>query len=149
VANVSAMFAGMNVSVSALQAQRQRMDVIASNLANAESTRTSRGGPYQRQQVVFETVLEEAQNSLGQPGPGVPRGGVRVASISSDPRPPIPVHMPGHPDADANGNVLMPDIHPEQEMVDLINASRSYEANSAAIKISRTIFQRALDLGKA
>jgi flagellar basal-body rod protein FlgC len=148
VSDLNVMFSGMNASVSALQAQRQRMDVIASNLANAESTRTSKGGPYIRQQVVFEAVLEEAQNELGRQGPAIPAGGVRVASIASDPRPPVKVHMPGHPDADANGNVLMPDIHPEQEMVDLINASRSYEANSAAFKISRGLFQKALDIGK-
>jgi flagellar basal-body rod protein FlgC len=141
---VGGLFGPMDISLSALRAQRQRIDVIASNLANSESTKTAQGGPYQRQQVVFESVLQDA-SAASQPVPG----GVRVTSVVNDLRPPIVVHNPGHPDADVNGNVLMPDIHPAEEMADLIAASRSYEANSAALRITRSMFQKSLDLGKA
>lgn len=140
---VDGMFGSMDISLSAMRAQRQRIDVVASNLANADSTRTTQGGPYKRQQVVFEAVLQNASGSSSGPA------GVRVASIVSDPRPPMVVHNPGHPDADANGNVLMPDIRPAEEMADLISASRFYEANSAALKITRAMFQKSLDMGKA
>jgi flagellar basal-body rod protein FlgC len=135
-------FGALDTSVSALQAQRRRMDVIASNLANAESTRSPQGGPYVRQQVVFEAVLNEAQG-------GVSAGGVRVAATVADSRPPLRVHLPGHPDADTNGDVLMPDIRPAEEMADLLSAERAYEANLAAFKITRGLFQKALELGRA
>jgi flagellar basal-body rod protein FlgC len=141
---VSNIFGPMNTSVSALRAQRQRIDIVSSNLANAETTRTPQGGPYQRQQVVFEAVMNDVANEVvGRPA------GVRVSSITTDARPPIKVHMPGHPDADAQGNVMMPDVRVAEEMADLMSASRSYEANAAAFKISRQMFQRSLELGKA
>lgn len=143
-ADIGQTFRAMDISVSALQAQRKRMDVVSSNLANAESTRSATGGPYQRQQVVFETVLDDAQKSLS-----AHPGGVRVSAIVSDPRPPVKLHMPGHPDADANGDVLMPDIRPAEEMADLLSAARAYEANAAAFKITRSIIQRSLELGRA
>ena len=135
------LFRVMDVSVSALQAQRQRMDIISANIANAESTRAADGRPYQRQQVAFDTILKDAQG-LSPTGEGV------RATVVKDPRPPIHVHMPGHPDADANGFVLMPDIRPAEEMADLISASRSYEANAAAFKINRSILQKSLELGR-
>lgn len=147
--DIRQIFSGMDTSISALQAQRQRMDVIASNLANAESTRTSKGGPYLRQQVVFETMLGEAQdNILQSQQPVVPSGSVHVAAVVADTRPPLVVHMPGHPDADSQGNVMMPDIKPNEELADMINAARSYEANAAAFKISRGFMQKALELGR-
>jgi flagellar basal-body rod protein FlgC len=120
------------------------MDVIAGNLANAESTRTSEGGPYQRQQVVFKAVMNEATGNGSSAG-----AGVAVAIVGSDQRAPLKVYMPGHPDADANGIVLMPDVRPAEEMADMVSASRSYEANAAALKIGRMMFQKALDLGRA
>lgn len=146
--NVSRIFAPLDTSVSALQAQRHRIDVVSSNLANAESTRTPEGGPYQRQMVVFEAVLNDARNAAeGMIGSG---NGVRVAATVKDTdRQPIKVHMPGHPDADADGNVRMPDIRTAEELADLMSAARSYEANAAAFKITRTIFQRALELGRS
>ena len=144
-AGINAMFDSMNVSLSALQAQRRRMDVVAGNLANAESTRSPQGGPYQRQQVVFETVLNDA---IASPDGQSAGQGVAAVSVVPDRRPPIPVHMPGHPDADANGNVLMPDVRPAEEMADLISAARSYEANAVAMKISRGVMQRAIELGR-
>ena len=143
---IGGVFGGMDISVSALQAQRRRMDVIASNLANAQSTSTPQGGPYVRQQVVFQAVLNEAQN--GNPASADP-GGVRVLGTVADTRPPIKVHMPGHRDADANGDVLMPDVRPAEELADLLSAARSYEANAAAFKITRGLYQHALELGRA
>ena len=138
---VSPIFRGLDISVSALQAQRRRMDVVAANMANAESTRTPGGGPYQRQHAVFEAVLADARDGTSA------GAGVRVAAVVKDSRPPVSVHMPGHPDADASGNVLMPDIHPAEEMAEMSNASRAYEANAAAFKITRGMMLKALDLG--
>ena len=142
--DIGQTFRVMDVSVSAMQAQRKRMDVVTSNLANAESTRSASGGPYQRQQVVFESMLGDAVgNRQAEPG------GVRVSAVIPDTRPPVKLHMPGHPDADANGDVLMPDIRPAEEMADLLSSARSYEANAAAFKITRSIIQRSLELGRA
>lgn len=141
-------FRSLDISVSALNAQRKRMDVVSTNLANAESTRTAAGGPYQRQLVVFEAVLQDA-TAAQQGGPDSTAGGVRVAEVGNDTRPPLVVHMPGHPDADANGNVMMPDVRPAEEMVDMISASRSYEANAAAFKLSKQMMQRAIEMGRA
>ena len=142
--NIGQIFSPLNTSVSALRAQRERIDVVSSNLANAETTRTSEGGPYQRKQTVFESVLSDVQAADG----ASPSVGVRVAATLTDSRPPIKVNMPGHPDADANGDVLMPDISVSEEMVDLMSASRAYEANAAAFKITRAMFQRTLELGR-
>ena len=145
-ADIGQTFRGMDISVSAMQAQRKRMDIVTSNLANAESTRSAGGGPYQRQQVVFESMLGEAVGPRSaEPGPG----GVRVSAVIPDTRPPVKLHMPGHPDADANGDVLMPDIRPAEEMADLLSSARSYEANAAAFKITRSIIQKSLELGRA
>lgn len=146
--NISRIFGPLDTSVSALQAQRHRIDVVSSNLANAESTRTEEGGPYQRQLVVFEAVLNDAQNAVNGNGGG--GQGVRVAATvkDADREQGIKVHMPGHPDANANGDVTMPDIRTAEELADLMSAARSYEANAAAFKITRTIFQRALELGR-
>jgi flagellar basal-body rod protein FlgC len=147
--SASKIFGAMNTSLSAMQAQRRRMDVIAMNLANAESTRQADGtpGPYRRQQVVFESVLNEAQGF--NEDPSTMATGVRVSEVIKDiDAKPIMVHMPGHPDADANGNVLMPNVNPAMEMADMIGAARSYEANAAALKISRMMMQRSLDIGK-
>lgn len=143
--DIGQTFRAMDISVSAMQAQRKRMDIVTSNLANAESTRSPNGGPYQRQQVVFESVLNDAQRIGREPTPA----GVKVSAVIADTRPPIKLHMPGHPDADANGDVLMPDVRPAEEMADLLSSARSYEANAAAFKITRSVIQRSLELGRA
>lgn len=122
----------IDLSASALSAQRKRMDIIAQNIANAETTRTPEGGPYRRQQVVF-TLTEE--------------GGVETTEVLQDPRPPRLVYQPGHPDADAAGYVALPNVNLVEEMVDMISAMRSYEANVTAINAAKTMAQRALDLG--
>lgn len=135
---------GITSSTAALEAERTRLDVIAQNIANANTTRGPNGKPYQRQVVVFENALQQALN--GASGSQVPT--LRVASIQKDSRPPQLVYQPGHPDADANGMVALPNINIHEEMADLIVASRSFEANLAVIKNSRSLALQALSIGK-
>ncbi|KKO51301.1 flagellar basal body rod protein FlgC [Paenibacillus sp. DMB20] len=143
-----------NISASALTAQRFRMDVISSNIANAETTRAQvRNGeavPYRRKVVVmepvknsFEQVLQsqmDGGNRLGQ--------GVKVGSIREDQSPLKPVYNPSHPDANAEGYVMMPNVDITKEMVDLISASRSYEANVTALNASKAMVAKALEIGR-
>jgi flagellar basal-body rod protein FlgC len=137
------LFSGMRASSSGLAAERIRMDVIAKNLANAQTTHTPEGGPYRRQTVWFEPLLQRAEN--GQ----MEIGGVRVAKVAPDLVTPMErVHNPGHPDADQNGDVTMPNVNPVQEMVDLISASRAYEANLNAQDTFVAIAERALRLAQ-
>ncbi len=135
-------FSSFDISASGVFAQRTRMDAIANNIANAESTRTSEGGPYRRQTVTFRAVYE---NSLGNPAPG----GVRVESVTTDPSDFRLVHDPSHPDADANGYVKMPNVNIVEEMVDMISATRAYEANITAMNATKSMINAALDMGKA
>ena len=111
---------GINATSSALEAERIRMEVISQNIANAEGSRMPDGKPYQRQQVVFETLLTQQTGGIGN---GVGETGVQVARIEKDQRAPRLVFNPGHKDADANGMVAMPDINIHEEMADLISAS--------------------------
>ena len=120
------------------------MDLIANNLANSETTRTPEGGPYRKQSAVF--TVKQAQDTKIGADPSAE--GVEVAGIVADTGDPRLVHSPGHPDADANGYVAMPDINPMEEMVDMISATRAYEANAAAIGAAKTMFAAALDLGR-
>ncbi len=133
------------ISASALQAQRLRMDVIAANLANAQSTRTPEGGPYKRRDVVLEaTPGGRFDDVLGaQPG-----GAVRVARVEEDAAPPRVVFDPGHPDADAKGYVAYPNVNPITEMVDLMAATRAYEANVAAVNATKRVLEAALSIGR-
>ncbi|MCW8130144.1 MAG: flagellar basal body rod protein FlgC [Planctomycetota bacterium] len=140
--STQSLFSSMDISISAMRAERTRMDVVMSNLANAESTRTREGGPYKRRTVTFQAELTDAYQA------GFRGNGVKVAAIEQDNSPPIRVFRPGHPDADADGFVSFPDIRTAEEMVDLMTASRSYEANAEAFKISKALFQRALDMGR-
>lgn len=125
----------IDISASGLAAQRQRLEVVARNLANAETTRTPAGGPYRRQQVVFSAALEEA-------------GGVAVDGVVTDPTPGRRVFQPGHPDADAKGYVTLPNVSVMEEMVDMIGATRSYEANVTALNATKSMIRKALDLGR-
>ena len=126
------LFGGLNVSASGMTAERLRMDVIAENLANADTTRGPDGKPYRRKEVVlsFDQALD----------------GVEVAGIAEDGSPPRKVYDPGHPDADAQGYVSMPNVEPVTEMVDLITASRGYEANVQALQASKAMFTKTLDI---
>jgi flagellar basal-body rod protein FlgC len=130
------MFDALRISASGMSAERLRMDVIASNIANADTTQGPDGQPYQRKQVVlrasqsFDEVLD----------------GVEVAAIADDPSPPRRVYDPGHPEADAEGYVTLPNVSPITEMTDLIGASRSYEANVTAMNAAKQMFTRTLDI---
>jgi len=134
-------FGVFQVSASALAAQRQRMNVIASNMANAHSTRTAEGGPYKRRDVVFSAEPEKS-NTEGLEG-------VKVSEVVVDSTPPKMIYDPGHPDADKNGFVAMPNVNVIEEMVNMMMASRAYEASVAAFNMSKSNLMRTLDLLKA
>jgi flagellar basal-body rod protein FlgC len=137
------LFDALDASGSALSAERLRMDVTAENLANAQSTRGANGsGPYKRKEVVLEQAGSSFADSLQA------ARGVRVAGIVEDPSPPRRVYDPGHPDADAQGYVTMPNVNTVTEMTDLIGASRAYEANVTAMQTAKSMFARTLDILK-
>jgi flagellar basal-body rod protein FlgC len=137
------LFDAFDASGSALSAERLRMDVTAENLANAQSTRGANGsGPYKRKEVVLEQAGSSFADSLQA------ARGVRVAGIVEDPSPPRRVYDPGHPDADAQGYVTLPNVNTVTEMTDLIGASRAYEANVTAMQTAKSMFARTLDLLK-
>jgi flagellar basal-body rod protein FlgC len=131
------IFGSFGISASGMAVERLRLDVIAENLANANSTKGADGTPYKRKEV----LLEQAPGSFGQV-----LNGVQVAAIASDTSPGKRVYDPGHPDADQQGYVTLPNVNPVTEMVDLISASRSYEANVQAMNTAKSMFSRALDL---
>lgn len=131
-----------DISASGISAQRTRLDVIANNIANAESTRTPEGGPYKRQRVSFRTVYEQTMGNQSRPA------GVTVNSISEDPTDYRMVYDPGHPDADANGYVKMPNVNVVEEMADMISATRAYEANITAMNATKSMISSAIDIGK-
>ena len=140
------LFAVLSIGASGMAAQRTRAEMLVQNLANAETTRTPEGGPYRRQDVVFESaavgspfssVLDRELNSAQ---------GVTVSEVVTDGRDPERRYMPGHPDADRDGYVAFPRINPAEDMVDLMGATRSYEANVAAIGAVKDMIQRSLDL---
>jgi flagellar basal-body rod protein FlgC len=139
------LLTGINSTGAALDAERIHMDVISQNIANINTTRGVDGKPYQRQQVVFETVLKQQQ---GLSGPGDDAPSVQVARIEKDSRPPRLVYNPTHPDANAQGMVAMPDIDINEEMVDMIASSRTYEANLAVVKNAQHMAAAALSIGK-
>lgn len=132
------LFSVLNVSASGMTAQRTRAEVIVQNLANADTTRTPEGGPYRRKDVVFEAMLSSEMRSGA--------GGVAVAEIRTDDREPVRRYIPGHPDADPNGYVAMPRVNPAEDMVDLLGASRGYQANVAAVSAVKDMIQRSIDL---
>ena len=138
------LFSSMQVSASGMAAQRARAELLVENMANAETTRTPEGGPYRRQDAVFSTEIQSSpfsavfQNELST--------GVTVSSIVQDNREPERRYLPGHPDADANGYVAFPRMNPAEEMVDLMNASRSYQANVAAIASVKDMISRSIDI---
>ena len=146
----SNIFSSTDISASGLAAERLRMEVAANNIANAHSTRTAEGGAYHRQHVIFAAAMDDAvlAGSGGISGrggaPGL--GGVRVLGIQSDDSPLPKVYNPGHPDADDGGLVEMPNISMPLEMVDLMTASRAYEANLKSLQTFRQMAEQALSL---
>jgi flagellar basal-body rod protein FlgC len=138
------LFGVLELSGSALKAERLRAEVSASNLANAETTRTEQGGPYVRQQVLF-SAARNAANFGGSFGDGQVQG-VSISGPVSDPTPPILRYEPGHPDANAAGMVAYPAINPVQEMVDMMGAARSYQLNAAAVQSTKSMVQTSIDI---
>ena len=140
------LFSLLSVSASGMSAQRARAELLVENMANAETTRTPEGGPYRRKDAVFTTDTAESpfssifESQLNQPE------GVRVAEVVVDNREPDRRYMPGHPDADKDGYVAFPRINPAEDMVDLMGATRSYQANVAAISAVKDMIQRSIDL---
>ncbi|MDY0051376.1 MAG: flagellar basal body rod protein FlgC [Aliarcobacter sp.] len=147
-------FDGYNVSTSGMSAQRTRINIVSANIANAKTTHTAEGGPYKKQQVVFEDILLangkktnsndiEATNNLNS---DISLRGVGVKSILQSDAKPVMRYEPAHPDANEQGYVAYPDINPVIEMVDLIEATRSYEANVASFNTHKNIDSKTLDI---
>jgi flagellar basal-body rod protein FlgC len=169
------LFGLMETSGSAMQAERMRAEVVAANMANAETTRTQAGGPYRRQQVVFAANAEAEQNNgfleslagasgfpasaglpaapglpaFGTPSTREPAGGVHIAQVMEDPAPPLKRYDPGHPDAGPDGYVAYPDINPLTEMVDLMGATRAYGLNGSAVQAEKSMIASALEIAKS
>lgn len=140
------LFSSMNVSASALSAERTRMNLISSNLANANTTRTAEGGPYKRKDAVFAAtpvktpfagVLDNANRDIRQ---------VEVMQIIEDQRPPRLQYDPSHPDANPQGYVALPNVNVVEEMADMINTNRSYEANVTAVQAAKSMAMKALEI---
>jgi flagellar basal-body rod protein FlgC len=141
----------LNTSASGLSAQRLRMNLISSNLANVNTTRTVEGGPYQRKDAVFAAVPKHQKNDFAKIlsqtlEPELNE--VQVVSIESDARQPLLKYDPQHPDADADGYVSLPNINVVEEMVNMITATRSYEANVTAVKATKDMVVQALEIGR-
>jgi flagellar basal-body rod protein FlgC len=144
------LFDALNISASGLTAQRLRMDVTSANLANAQTTRTPEGGAYRRQDVVLQegsgdgSFAGALSGALG--GSGGEPAGVEVAAIVDDTTPLRQIYEPGNPDANAQGYVEMPNVNPVEEMTDLIDASRSYQANVTAMQTTKQVFSKTIEL---
>jgi flagellar basal-body rod protein FlgC len=172
------LFGMMDTSGEAMQAERMRAEVVAANMANAETTRTATGGPYRRQHVVFaadrgdpgflssmtdassasaQGISFDKANSMALPampnlalsGSANAAPGVHIAQVIEDQSPPLKRYDPGHPDADADGYVSYPDINPLTEMVDLMGATRAYGLNSSAVQAEKGMISAALEIAKS
>jgi flagellar basal-body rod protein FlgC len=135
----------MEISAAGLSAQRIRMNVLADNLANVETTRSASGGPYRRKMVVLESA---ATSPFGQELDAAQGSLVKVVEIAESDEAPRLIHQPTHPDANAAGYVALPTINPVLEMVDLLSATRAYEANVTAIQAAKTMATKALEIGR-
>jgi flagellar basal-body rod protein FlgC len=140
------LFGMLDVSGSALLAERQRAEVVTSNMANMETTRTAQGGPYRRQLVVFRAHrIPQFPMMLAGLQPTRPQT-VRVDQVVADTAAPLERYDPGHPDADKRGYVAYPAINPVEEMTDLLGAVRAYELNASAVQASKSMIQQSLDI---
>ncbi|NLW22275.1 MAG: flagellar basal body rod protein FlgC [Tissierellia bacterium] len=143
------LFDSLNINASALTAEKTRIDIISKNIANANTTRTTGGMPYRRQMVVFEeskktpfsTYLDRYSNKFNG-------NGVEISEIVEDQTPFKLKYEPGHPDADENGYVMLPNVDMVNEMVDMIDAQRAYEANITAMNITKSMLMKALEIGR-
>ena len=168
------LFGLMETSGSAMQAERMRAEVVAANMANAETTRTAKGNPYRRQHVVFAangndpSFIDSMNASSGLSDSGafsniasgtspafnfqndpIAAPGVRIAQVVEDPAPPLQRYDPGHPDAGPDGYVSYPDINPLTEMVDLMGAARAYGLNGSAVQAEKSMITTALEIAKS
>ena len=145
------LFSTLEISGSALAAERARADIVAANLANAETTHTAEGGPFRRKMAVFSgsgtsafRMLLAGYNRLA----GRTAGAVRLVQVAEDSSAPVVRYEPGHPDANASGFVAYPNINPIQEMVNLMGAVRAYQLNASAVSASKQMIQQSLDILK-
>lgn len=138
----------LNIVGSALTAERFRSDIILQNISNAKTTRTSDGEPYRRKQVIFEERTADFTEALKNEQNKLKNGGVRAIQIVESEKDFTPVYDPAHPDADENGYVMYPNVNTSEEMVDLMAASRAYEANLTALNIVKAMATKALEIGK-
>ncbi|MGZ8423806.1 MAG: flagellar basal body rod protein FlgC [Candidatus Binatia bacterium] len=145
------LFKIFSISGSGMAAQKSRMTVVAGNLANSESTRTVDGGPYRRRDVIFQAAPPpgEFTDELNDIAADHERAqGVEVVGVKQSNRPPRRIFDPSHPDASSEGYVAMPDINPMEEMVDMLSAVRSYEANLSAFNTTKSLIRKILDMGR-
>ena len=141
------LLSALSVSASGMSAERTRAELLVENIANSETTRTAEGGPYRRKDAIFmSSPVPSAFSSLLDEQMNSSQMGVTVAGISVDGRDPERRYMPGHPDADKDGYVAMPRMNPAEDMVDLIGASRGYQANVSAIAAVKDMIQRSIDI---
>jgi flagellar basal-body rod protein FlgC len=156
------LFGLLETSGGAMQAERMRAEVVAANMANANTTRTASGGPYRRQEVVFAAdggdpdflnAMRQSTGSAGAPVPNLPGSvavapGVHIAQVVEDPSPPLKRYDPGDPDAGTDGYVSYPDINPLTEMVDLMGATRAYGLNGSAVQAEKAMIDASLEIAK-
>lgn len=139
----------LNISGSGLTAQKLRMDVISQNIANAEVTRTESGTPYRRKMVVLSSIKgENSFRDALDKATKVKTNGVQVQSVIEDQSPLVPVYNPNHPDANEEGYVMLPNVNTAQEMIDMLGASRAYEANVTAFNATKSMVMKALEIGR-
>lgn len=138
-----------NISGSGMTAQKYRLDIISQNIANSQVTRTEGGGPYRRKMTVLSSVNTGTfQDALNTATGNVQSQGVQVEAVIDDESPLVPVYDPGHPDANAEGYVMYPNVTTAQEMTDAMGASRAYEANVTAFNATKSIVMKALEIGR-
>jgi flagellar basal-body rod protein FlgC len=143
------MFDSINISASALTAEKTRIDIINKNMANVNTTRSTGGVPYRRQMVVYEENKKEPFSAyLSKHSSKFNGKGVTISEIVEDDTPFKQIYEPGHPDADENGYVMLPNVDIVKEMVDMIDAQRAYEANITAMNSTKTMLMKALDIGR-
>ena len=145
------IFDSMKISATALAAQRLRMDVISNNMANQQTTRTPEGGPYQREQIVMQSLSTggpQFASFMPSEVSATDGKGVAVVAIVKDQTPGVTAYEPNNPDADANGNVTYPNVDVATEMTDMLSATRSYEANTTVFNALKGMALKALEIGK-
>ena len=141
------IFNAMKINASGLTLERMKIDTISSNIANVNTTRTTDGGPYKRKEVLFEEMVSKSYNAATKKEERVSKG-VKVTQIYEDPNNLQRVYEPEHPDADLEGYVTRPNVNLLDEMVSLMEAQRTYEANTTALKASKSILNKAIEISK-